>query len=365
MDRRKRFTALFTIGLLLLLTPLVLRYVLPPSTEGTEPSPADFFPVKDPELGRWGFINNQGVAITPMVFDWTSDFREGLGLAESDGQMGYIGADFEKTGEWVISPRFRVLGPGDMPARGFFDGRALARDDSGNWGYIDREGKWAIEPRFGESEDYPGDPAGDFSDGLAWFQTVEMAERYKLKPDGKMQRDAQNKPVMEAYPKRLFGYIDRDGEVVIEAAYPMAQDFGEGLAAVRVKADESWGFIDRAGKRVIAPKYEMVGRFSEGLCAVREDGLWGYIDKKGKWAIRPRFAEVRQFLEGLAPAREGALWGYISPEGNWVIEPAYDDFEEYAHPGEPRPFENGLAQVTLNGRRIYINPEGEKVWPKD
>ncbi len=364
MDRRKQFTILLTVGILLLLTPVVVNFLMPAQAY-IGLSLAEYFPVQDTTTGKWGFIDRTGKPITPMVFDWAGDFRDGRGLAESHGNVGYIDADFEKTGDWAITPRFALRHSGDLPAHGFFQGLALAREDDGRWGYIDTAGAWAIAPQFMEFEDYPGVPAGDFADGLAWFQVVEMAERYKVDTDGKMVRDEAGKPVMEPYPRRRFGYIDRDGEVVIEPRFEMAQDFGQGLAAVRIKTHDNWGFIDCAGKTVLSPKYEQVDRFSEGLCAVSEDGLWGYINAKGKWVIEPRFAEARQFSEGLAAAREGQQWGYINPDGQWVIPPAFDDFEVFGHPGEPHAFENGLAQVTLKGQRIYINTQAQRIWPSE
>lgn len=364
MDARKRFTALLTVGTLLLISPFVVRKLIPSEPEIT-PHTAEFFPVQDSATGRWGFIDAKGNEDTPMVFDWAGDFRQGLGLAESGGTMGYIDASFKETGEWAITPRFDLSHEGDQPAHGFYDGRALARGNEGKWGYIDPTGKWAIPPRFVESRDYPGVPAGDFAEGLAWFQDVRMAERYKLDSNAKMVRDAEGKPVMEHYPRRRMGFIDRKGQVVIEPGFEVVQDFGEGLAAVRIKSDERWGFIDRAGKRVIGAEYEAAGRFSEGLCAVKQGGRWGYIDKDGDWLIPPAYAEARQFLEGLAPAREGELWGYINQDGDWVIRPAYDNFEAYAHPGDAGVFENGLARVTFKGKMIYIDPTGKQVWPKD
>ncbi|MEP6796092.1 MAG: WG repeat-containing protein [Saprospiraceae bacterium] len=39
-----------------------------------------------------------------------------------------------------------------------------------------------------------------------------------------------------------------------------------------------WGFLNKEGKVVIKPVYDDVGLFSEGLVAVNQKGLWGYIN---------------------------------------------------------------------------------------
>lgn len=365
MDRRKTFLILATIGALLVSVPFLYR-LFAGAGEPIPQSTAEYFPVYDSQLLSWGFIDHKGEAITPMVFDWAGDFRNGRGLVESEGAMGYIDADFKATGEWAIAPRFILRDEMDQPAYSFSEGLALARHEDGKWGYIDTTGQWAIEPRFIEVErDYPGLPAGHFSDGLAWFQVVEMSERNKLDENDEFVRDDEGKPIKEAFARRTVGYINRSGKVVIEPRYQMAHDFGEGLAAVRIKSHGSWGFIDKDGKRVISPRFDQVGVFSEGLCPVAINGVWGYIDPKGDEQIKYRFEEAGEFSEGLAAARKGEKWGYIDPQGQWAIEPIYDNYGDYGHPGDPRPFENGLARVTLEGEEVYINPQGEQVWPHD
>ena len=364
MDRRKTFLILATIGAVLVSVPFLYELVAGPS-DPILPSPAEYFPVQDPDSGKWGFIDREGNAITPLSFDWAGDFRQGRGLAELDGAMGFIDTTYRDTGKWAIYPQFELRDAGDQSAFGFFDGRALARDDDGRWGYIGTDGKWVIEPRFHEARDYPGVPAGDFSDGLAWFQVVEMSVRNKLDENDEFVRDEEGNPIKEDYPRRKVGYINRKGKVVIEPRYEMANDFGEGLAAVRIKSHDSWGFIDKEGGRVISPRFAEVGRFSDGLCPVAMNSRWGYIDSKGEEVIAMQYDEARAFSDGLAAVRVGDKWGYIDREGQWAITPTFDDFQDYGHPGDPRPFENGLARVTLNGERIYIDPRGEQVWPKD
>ena len=66
---------------------------------------------------------------------------------------------------------------------------------------------------------------------------------------------------------KKYGFIDKNGKVVIEPQFDGADAFSEGLA--RVKKDRKWGFIDKSGKVVIEPQFDWVSDFSEGLAKVR------------------------------------------------------------------------------------------------
>ncbi|WP_175202898.1 WG repeat-containing protein, partial [Achromobacter ruhlandii] len=81
--------------------------------------------------------------------------------------------------------------------------------------------------------------------------------------------------------------------------------YAEGLAAVITgKASDSagtWGYVDKQGQMVIKPAFQEAESFQNGLAAVRQEGLWGYIDKRGNWAVKPRYARASGFnAEGTA-----------------------------------------------------------------
>ena len=86
------------------------------------------------------------------------------------------------------------------------------------WGYIDRNGKIAINPQFGEAE--------LFSQGLA---AVKVKDKW--------------------------GYIDRSGTLMVVPQFEFADGFKGGLAAVAVyQWGLDWiGWIDRTGKYVWSP----------------------------------------------------------------------------------------------------------------
>ena len=108
----------------------------------------------------------------------------------------------------VIPPQFNW---GALLDVAFNEGFAAVRVgdlESGKWGYIDRAGKFAINPQFRS--------ASRFSDGLAAVQTEQSGP---------------------------WGYIDKTGAVVINPQFDATNPFSEGLAAARI--GDKWGYISR------------------------------------------------------------------------------------------------------------------------
>jgi hypothetical protein len=62
---------------------------------------------------------------------------------------------------------------------------------------------------------------------------------------------------------------------------------------------------DATGKMVINPQFDGANEFSDGLAAVRIGGYltgkWGFIDKQGKMAINPQFDQSVDFHAKLTP----------------------------------------------------------------
>lgn len=127
-----------------------------------------------------------------------------------------------------------------------------------------------------------------------------------------------------------------------QAGEPTAEPTpGEFLYAVTVNGKQ--GFIDQQGQIVIQPRFARAYRFSDGLAAVQieADGLWGFIDTKGKLVIEPKFVSAAPFSGGMAQVKLGSFtsrWGYIDKSGTVVIQPQYDCADD---------FHNGIARVGM------------------
>lgn len=88
-----------------------------------------------------------------------------------------------------------------------------------------------------------------------------------------------------------------------------------------VQKENKYGFINREGKIIIPLKFDSVGEVSEGLIAVEINKKWGYMNKKGKIIIKPQFDWASSFHGGLARIELNYLAGFINKKGEIVIQP--------------------------------------------
>ncbi|EGC6734148.1 WG repeat-containing protein [Campylobacter coli] len=135
----------------------------------------------------------------------------------------------------------------------FVSGDLIRVKIDGQWSFLDKNGEFAIEPKF--------DYVWSFGEGLV-----------AVKLNGK------------------YGFIDKNGEFVIKPKFNAVWGFSEGLVAVKLNG--KWGFIDKSGKIVIESKFDSGGHFSEGLAGVKLNGKYGLIDKSGKIVIEPIFDDI-------------------------------------------------------------------------
>lgn len=102
------------------------------------------------------------------------------------------------------------------------------------------------------------------------------------------------RPYSEPYNAGPTDYLDAAGKVQLTVP-GRGDEFSEQLAAVDF--DGKFGFIDKQGKVVIQPEFAAAQQFSNGLAAVAP-GLdkyagSGYINRKGELVTPTHFNEVR------------------------------------------------------------------------
>jgi hypothetical protein len=231
-----------------------------------------------------GFADPEtGEIVVETKYNEVRDFSEGLAVVldystrlSPNEPPVYRWCWIDYTGREVVAMEAPYLGGYYWAGVGSFSEglAAVAKEVGGSgvdanaykYGYIDRTGKFAIEPRF--------DRVGDFHNGRA-----------------------------EVCIDDKWGFIDRTGKVVIPLEYGGLRSFSEGLAAVQLTPEKVkemgfppvfggresvpgwWGYINLDGELVIPFQYQVAEPFTDGMAYVEGPELRGYIDPTGKIAF--------------------------------------------------------------------------------
>jgi hypothetical protein len=121
------------------------------------------------------------------------------------------------------------------------------------------------------------------------------------------------------------------------------------------KGDELIGYKDRFGKIIIDAKYSHVYTDTlYSMAIVLKNGEWVGIDKKENEILKPFiFDNGPDYLqEGLFRFVENSKIGFADIDGQKIIKAKYD----FA-----TPFDNGLSEYTLGGKKEY-DQGGEHWW---
>ena len=330
----------------------------------------DYFPVR--EKGKIGFMDKTGKIVISPQFDSTLTedgvtFGEGLAAVYVGDKWGYI----DKTGKFVIPPKFKQRFPPSL----FHEGLAQVEIQEGIHSFIDKSGEVVTALKFIEQRTV-------FSEGLARVSKgdkvgfVDKTGRFVIEPQFDEAEDFKEGLAVVKVPVKVddkveskFGFIDKTGKMVIEPRFSEARSFSEGLAVVTINSMDKDGYIDKTGKVVIAPQFDVAHPFSDGLAKILVHGekfidKAGFIDKSGKIVIAPQFEQrpgggsvnYRGFKDGLAAVEVNNKTGYIDKTGKMVIAPSYNYGSE---------FRNGVAEVVTGEdqtrKDLYIDKTGKVI----
>jgi hypothetical protein len=163
-------------------------------------------------------------------------------------------------------------------------------------------------------------------------------------------------------------FVDEAGADVFGKKFAEASAFSEtdALALVRSHNDQKWGYINPQGDVVIQEQYDAATCFSEGFAWVKSAGKISCIKADGSKAFDlPNAVGVKNFSEGLAAFAQMVngkkTWGFIDNAGNIKIAPAFADADKFSegHAAVATPGKNKSNQLVWN----YINTDGKSTYP--
>ena len=258
---------------------------------------------------KWGYINSKGEFVIKPLYNWARQFQQnGLAVITIDDLSGII----DGTGKYVVPPKYQSI-------QEFSEGLAVVVSEKG-FIVIDESGREVTSKAYNY--------IGNFKNSRAVFSSINS--------DGKW----------------LYGYINRQGNIVIAPKYEIAGDFKNGKAVVKFEGGE-YAIIDTHGVILQRFKYAFVGDLGEGLLAFKENegDKFGYIDELGNIVIAAQFTSAEPFKRerAIVNTSDNYLnsYGLIDKKGNLIITPKYNNIELLG--------ENLVAVgIAINKKRPYI-----------
>lgn len=221
-----------------------------------------------------------------------------LAYSDSDARYALINSKSED----ILPPIFEGL---ELIVNGVYKFKL-----NGKYGLVDSKGNILLQNLY--------EGIGKFEDNLACVSIIDTFNNYKLygyiDSSGKEilptvfefigKRHDKYSVIMSNGVWELFNVDNHNRTRIPKASY--VGPLQNGLFKINIGGDYleqgkveggSWGYINQNGEVVIEPIYEYAYNFSEGLAAVKQNGKYGFIDKDGNTIVPFEFDEVESSFE--------------------------------------------------------------------
>ena len=243
---------------------------------------------------KWGFVESDGDILIDYKYEEVLNFTGEYTVAKADGE--YIVIDqrgnkiaIDETGVEEVTSMIGNKIVGVKEGRyylfnKYFEPIILEKYPNGFEGiYLNdnglvvakMEGKWAI-----------------FSSGMESvtefiYEDVVLNSREQIFTD------------KSAVVKDANGYfvINQEGKAYFETRFAKMKGLEGGLIAFS-NGDGKWGFVNGDGNVIVEPQYEDAYSFSQHLGAVKYAGKWGFINRYNTMVIEAQYENAMPFLSG-------------------------------------------------------------------
>lgn len=251
----------------------------------------DMIPVYDGQY--WGYVNNKGVLSSDFIFEEATPFINGLAAVKTDNEYeiinlknqryslckqklselrgflfstesGAVGAAVNEFGTISFMNEEFYFSSVQYDDIGAFSNGHMAVCKNGKWGVADYSTSIVIEPK------YDGFAVNKYNESFNCDRVFTLSgDKYILS--------------------------DLECNALSSEAYDDARAFYAKGSLAAVKKNGKWGFINTQGDLVIDYVYDDADSFSFGLAAVKDFSGWKYINENNEIAIDTRYLDAGPF----------------------------------------------------------------------
>jgi hypothetical protein len=192
-----------------------------------------------------------------------------------------------------------------------------------------------------------------------------------------------------------WGYVNKKGEVVIQALYDNAAAFHDNKAVVLINdkmqlidtdgknllsksydrlyrdvlsntiiynSDDKWGLMNEKGEIITDALYDFFGLFSDGLALIGVGDKYGFMDTSGKMIVSLTYDDAKSFSNGLAAVKKEGLWGFVDSNGSVYINFTFkkvESFDDYGYAIVQSSQDNTWGLINKNTKLLVLKSFNE------
>ncbi len=226
-----------------------------------------------------GYISPKGEFLFRIeTYEVGYDYHDGLLRMRSADQMGMAFGFRDSMGNYIIQPRFDA-------ALDFSEGLAAIMLGT-KWGFTSPMDDFTIFPVY--------DEAYSFNESLAFVRSEK--KKGFINKKGKMMINLSSydevspfiyEDMIAVRKNGKMGFVDKKGKLKVKTIYNnnILSAFGNGLAAVAITDNAGatkYGYINKEGKMIIPATFDEAFNFYEDRARVKLNGKYAFIDTTGK-----------------------------------------------------------------------------------
>ncbi len=270
------------------------------------------------KLGKYGYVDKNGDTIIDCKYDYAEDFSEGLALVKNNPQYQIIDTN-------------GILYPIEEYQKSSFFRHDMGEYHSGlpiiinKWDcyYITSGGDIFLGIPYQDAQSFKNGKAKVFDGDKYNFIAKNglLLDKWKQKEDEYHAIKNNNK----------FGYIDKNGKLMIDYQFIDAFDFKDEFAQIGNGTYRA--IINKKGKR-ISDWYEEILPFNDNLAIVKKLGNVGFINKQGRF-VGKWYEKITPLNYGLYKVYKYEEYAIVNNDG-YIVTQWFSKIEN---------FQNGYVRV--------------------
>lgn len=320
-------------------------------------------------------------------FTWVDSLNEGMARFNINGKW-QVDENHKHRRNLCSQPDFKRSIGQAISASDWGIQNDFVRINYGSWGFLDIEGRIAIEARYDYVFPFEQGKARVIYDNK--WGVIDKKGNYIIKPiyDWIELKKVENRSCFLVFKrKKRFGALDTSGIVQLDPVLLQARPFTNGFAAVKFKSgwtflkgdmrplheavfdevedfnacseytrvakDRKWGFLGKSGVLIVDCQYRKLSKMRNERAFARKSNGWILIDQRGIQVHKRHFRDVCAFASGRAFVlyKRARKWRLIDRQGLRVNRKLYHEIHPFQSNG--RAFirdDQGWWMIDTNGQ---------------